>query len=235
MCCSELFVSRGESQGSLKDTVCPFETWGFPQKSRETTIYKAMFRCITHPDPRRGSHSANVAFSRGSSFEAEFSRYVLPGLLCARGLRLRPERLNHLVIKRRTHTSREGRKCTTRVFLKYKSLYTQCTNCSLELTTPALDLVPQTHPCKINKKRLIRNSLWTGPSLGVDSCFAAKPRDGARCPLLLTELFSASRRKYRNHKYSAEQASWQSFLFVFLIQLALRYLGITKILGYSRG
>ena len=29
-------------QGSLKDTFCPFETWLFPPKYRETTIYKAM-------------------------------------------------------------------------------------------------------------------------------------------------------------------------------------------------
>ena len=34
------------SQGSLKDTFCPFETWLSPPKQRETTIYKAMFRCI---------------------------------------------------------------------------------------------------------------------------------------------------------------------------------------------
>ena len=34
------------SQGSLKDTCCPFETCVFPPKSMETTIYKAMFRCI---------------------------------------------------------------------------------------------------------------------------------------------------------------------------------------------
>ena len=33
-------------QGSLKDTFCPFETWLFPQKSKETAIYKAMFRGI---------------------------------------------------------------------------------------------------------------------------------------------------------------------------------------------
>ena len=26
--------------------LCPFETWLFPPKSRETTIYKAMFRCM---------------------------------------------------------------------------------------------------------------------------------------------------------------------------------------------
>ena len=33
-------------QGSLKDTFCPIETWLFPPKYRDTTIYKAMFRCI---------------------------------------------------------------------------------------------------------------------------------------------------------------------------------------------
>ena len=33
-------------QGSLKDAFCPFEIRLFPPKQRETTIYKAMFRCI---------------------------------------------------------------------------------------------------------------------------------------------------------------------------------------------
>ena len=33
-------------QGSLKDTFFPFETWLFPPKQKDTTIYKAMFRCI---------------------------------------------------------------------------------------------------------------------------------------------------------------------------------------------
>ena len=33
-------------QGSLKDTLCPFATWCFSPKYGETTIYKAMFRCI---------------------------------------------------------------------------------------------------------------------------------------------------------------------------------------------
>ena len=33
-------------QGSLKNTSCPSETWLFPPKQRDTTIYKAMFRCI---------------------------------------------------------------------------------------------------------------------------------------------------------------------------------------------
>ena len=33
-------------QGSLKDTICPRETWLFQPKSRDNTIYKAMFRCI---------------------------------------------------------------------------------------------------------------------------------------------------------------------------------------------
>ena len=32
--------------GLLKDTFCPFATWLVPPKSRETAIYKAMFRCI---------------------------------------------------------------------------------------------------------------------------------------------------------------------------------------------
>ena len=32
--------------GSFKDTCCPFKTWLFPPQYRETTIYKAIFRCI---------------------------------------------------------------------------------------------------------------------------------------------------------------------------------------------
>ena len=31
--------------GSLNDTFCPSETWHFPPRQRETTIYRAMFRC----------------------------------------------------------------------------------------------------------------------------------------------------------------------------------------------
>ena len=42
-------------QGSLKDTCCPFETCCFFHQNKgpphATTIYRAMFRCIMHPDP----------------------------------------------------------------------------------------------------------------------------------------------------------------------------------------
>ena len=49
--CREALTQRGYEvlrvgQGSLKDTFCPFETWLFPPKYRETTCYKAMIRCI---------------------------------------------------------------------------------------------------------------------------------------------------------------------------------------------
>ena len=40
-------------QGSLKDTFCIFEAWLF--SIRETTIYKAMFRCRMCPSCRQGS------------------------------------------------------------------------------------------------------------------------------------------------------------------------------------
>ena len=43
---SKALQTRLLVQGSLKDTVCPFETWLFPPKYRDATIYKAMFRCI---------------------------------------------------------------------------------------------------------------------------------------------------------------------------------------------
>ena len=33
-------------QGFFKDTFCSFEAWLFPPQYMETTIYKAMFRCI---------------------------------------------------------------------------------------------------------------------------------------------------------------------------------------------
>ena len=61
-----------KAQGSLKDTFCPFETWLFPPTYMDTIIYKAMFRCLMHPDPT-GQHlsvllDTEATLPRGSWF-----------------------------------------------------------------------------------------------------------------------------------------------------------------------
>ena len=43
---SKLSATNKYHQGSLKDALCQNETWLFPPKQRDTTIYKSMFRCI---------------------------------------------------------------------------------------------------------------------------------------------------------------------------------------------
>ena len=45
-CCACIWTNPLPKQGSLKDTFCLFETWLFPPTERDTTICKAMFRCI---------------------------------------------------------------------------------------------------------------------------------------------------------------------------------------------
>ena len=46
LACLRTLSRGGKIQGSLKDTFCLFETWLFPRKQRDTTIYTAMFRCL---------------------------------------------------------------------------------------------------------------------------------------------------------------------------------------------